>query len=293
MSAWTMPDLTGATAVVTGANTGIGLPTAAGLARHGAHVVVASRDEGKGRQAVARIQAGLPGARAEFERLDLADLASVRAFADAIAGRFDGLDLLINNAGIGMIPRARTADGFEMQFGVNHLGHFALTGRLLPLLLARPGARVVTVSSDVHKAGRIDFDDLDMAKKYGRIAAYARSKLANLMFTLELQRRADAAGARLLSLAGHPGATATGLIKIPLVNRLFRLLLQPPGKGAVPILYAATAPGVVGGGFYGPGPKALTPSAAARDEAAAGRLWDVSAELTGVPFEFEQHAPRP
>ncbi|MDP9862261.1 MULTISPECIES: oxidoreductase [Streptosporangium] len=289
---WTpddIPDLTGSTAVVTGAGGGIGLPTAARLARHGARVVMTVRDLARGEAAAETVRSQAPGARVELRRLDLADLGSVRAFAAA----FDGsLDILVNNAGVGMIPRQTTADGFEMQFGTNHLGHFALTGLLLPHLLARPGARVVTVSSDAHSLGRIDFDDLGLERHYGRFTAYGRSKLANLMFTLELQRRA---GGRLLSVAAHPGATATGIMKLGVltrpVNALVRLAIQSPDKGAVPSLYAATSPEVTGGLFVGPGPRPLTPSPKALDESVAGRLWETSEELTGVRFKaITQHS---
>ncbi|WP_067171743.1 oxidoreductase [Microtetraspora niveoalba] len=280
-----IPDLTGRTAVVTGANTGIGFPTALELARHGARVIVASRDPDKGREAVGRILDRAPGAQAEFERLDLADLGSVRAFADAVGSRLDGLDLLVNNAGVGMIPRRTTADGFEMQLGTNHFGPFALTGLLAPLLLARPGARVVTVASDAHKLGRLDLDDLELRRGYGRMSAYGRSKLANLLFAFELRRRA---GSRLLSVATHPGATATGIMTLGPLTGVLKLLLrfavQPPEAGAVPSLYAATSPEIRGGEFVGPKLRPQPASAAARDEDLARRLWSVSEELTGVQF---------
>ncbi|WP_433256374.1 oxidoreductase [Streptosporangium sp. CA-135522] len=283
---WTpddIPDLTGTTAVVTGAGGGIGLPTALHLAGHGARVIVATRDRARGEAATSAIRLRVADARIEWRRLDLADLSSVRAFASA----FDGpLDILVNNAGVGMIPRRTTADGFEMQFGTNHLGHFALTGLLLPHLLARPSARVVTVSSDAHGLGRIDFGDLGLERRYGRFSAYGRSKLANLLFTLELQRRAEG---RLLSVATHPGATATGIMKLGVltrpVNALMRLALQPPLKGAIPSLYAATSTEVTGGQFIGPGPKTLTPSPKALEEDVARRLWETSEELTGVRFK--------
>ncbi|GAA3137083.1 oxidoreductase [Planomonospora alba] len=289
---WTperLPDLTGSTAVVTGAGGGIGVPTALELARHGARVIMAVRDPARARPALEAVAAAAPGARAELRRLDLADLSSVRAFAAAVD---EPVDLLINNAGVGMIPRRTTADGFEMQFGTNHLGHFALTGLLLPRLLARPGARVVTVSSDAHAFGRIDFGDLGLERRYGRFSAYGRSKLANLLFALELQRRA---GARLLSVAVHPGATATGIAgRGPLVRAAMaaaRLVLQPPERGAIPSLYAASSPGVRPGAFVGPGPKELRPRPGALDEAVARRLWETSAELTGVRFEMLERQP--
>ncbi|GAA3650673.1 SDR family NAD(P)-dependent oxidoreductase [Nonomuraea antimicrobica] len=284
MTTWTpdsMPDLTGKAAIVTGANSGIGLPTALELARHGAHVTVAARDPAKGAEAVARIRTAVPGAQAEYGRLDLSDLASVRRFAEGVRK----VDLLVNNAGIAMVPRRETKDGFELQFGTNHLGHFALTGLLLPLLTAAPGARVVTVSSDAHAMGRIDFDNLDLERGYGRMSAYGRSKLANLLFALELQRRAERAGADLSSTAVHPGMTATGIVGLGPFQPLLRLVMKSAAAGAVPSLYAAASPDVRGGEYLGPGPKRLRPSEAARSEDLAARLWDVSEELTGVRFD--------
>ncbi|MEW9551795.1 oxidoreductase [Nonomuraea sp. NPDC050783] len=287
MTSWTpdsMPDLTGTTAVVTGANSGIGLPTALELARHGARVVLAARSPERGGEAVAGILRQVPGARVEYRRLDLADLSSVREFAAAT----DAVDLLVNNAGIGMIARQETRDGFEMQFGVNHLGHFALTGLLLPKLLAAPAPRVVTVSSDAHSVGRLDFTDLGLERGYGRFSAYGRSKLANLLFALELQRRAERAGTGLLSVATHPGTTATNIIKLGPLQFLLGVFLKGAAAGARPSLYAATAPGIRGGEFVGPRLKLLTPSRTARSEQVARRLWQVSTELTGVRFkEFD------
>ncbi|MER6948952.1 oxidoreductase [Nonomuraea sp. NPDC000554] len=288
MTTWTpadMPDLTGKTAIVTGANSGIGLPTALELARHGARVVVAARSAEKGEAAVARLRQAVPGAEISFGRLDLADLASVRTFAAGV----DRVDLLINNAGIGMIGRAETKDGFELQFGTNHLGHFALTGLLLPLLVAVPGARVVTVSSDAHTIGKLDFDNLGLERGYGRMTAYGRSKLANLLFTLELHRRAQRAGLDLLSVATHPGATATGFVKLGPLQWLLGVFLQKAEAGALPSLYAATSPAIRGGEFVGPKAKLLTPSETARSAEVAARLWDVSTELTGVRFEEISH----
>ncbi|WP_433429708.1 oxidoreductase [Nonomuraea sp. CA-141351] len=284
MTGWTpdsMPDLTGKTAIVTGANSGIGLPTALELARHGARVVVAARSPEKGDAAVAEILRAVPGGQVEYGHLDLADLASVRRFAESV----DKVDLLINNAGIGLISRRETKDGFEMQFGTNHLGHFALTGLLLPLLLAAPGARVVTVSSDAHKGGRIDFDNLALEHGYGRMSAYGRSKLANLLFTLELQRRAERAGADLTSVATHPGTTATNIVKLGPLQPLMSVFFKSAAAGAVPSLYAATSPDIRGGEFIGPRLKHFTPSARARSEEDAKRLWDVSTQLTGVRFD--------
>ncbi|GGS48852.1 oxidoreductase [Planobispora rosea] len=288
---WTpadIPRLTGSTALVTGANSGIGVPTALELARHGARVVMTARDLTKGRAALEAIKAEVPEADVELRRLDLADLKSVREFAATVD---EPLDVLVNNAGVGLIPRSTTADGFETQFGTNHLGHFALTGLLLPRLLARPGARVVTVSSDAHALGRIDFDDLGLEHGYNRFSAYGRSKLANLLFTRELHRRAEG---RLLSVAVHPGTTLTGIVKLGVFTRPFmtlgRLFIQSAEKGAVPSLYAATSPAVRGGQFIGPGPRELRPRPHALDEAVARRLWETSEELTGVRFEmFDPH----
>ncbi|WP_188193866.1 oxidoreductase [Nonomuraea sp. SYSU D8015] len=281
---WTpasIPDLTGKTAVVTGANSGIGLPTALELTRHGARVVVAARSPEKGRAAVAQIAGEVPGAQVEYGRLDLADLASVREFAAGV----DTVDLLINNAGVLSGSRQETKDGFELQFGTNHLGHFALTGLLLPKLLARPGARVVTVSSDAHAAGRIDFDDLGLERKYSLFGAYGRSKLANLLFMYELKRRAEQAGADLVSVATHPGVTATNIVKLGPFQFLMGIFMKSASAGAVPSLYAATSPDIRGGEFIGPRLKRLTPSRTARSEEVARRLWEVSTELTGVRFE--------
>ncbi|MEO3792043.1 oxidoreductase [Nonomuraea sp. B10E15] len=285
---WTpasMPALAGTTAIVTGANTGIGKPTALELARHGAHVVVAARDPDRGAAAVAEIRRAAPGAHVGYGRLDLADLASVREFVKEFATGVERLDLLVNNAGVGMVPRRETRDGFELQLGTNHLGHFALTGLLLPLLLAAPAARVVTVASDAHVAGRIDLDDLGMRHDYGRMAAYARSKLANMLFALELQRRAERAGAGLISVATHPGMTATGIFGTGLVKPVVNLLMKRPERGAVSSLYAAASPDVRGGEYIGPTLRRLTPSATARSRELARRLWEASTELTGVRFE--------
>ena len=282
-----IPDMTGRTVVVTGANSGIGRAAAGALAGAGAHVVLAVRDLGKGQAAAA----AMPGA-AEVRRLDLASLASIREFAAAWDGN---LDVLINNAGVMIPPSTRTADGFELQFGTNHLGHFALTNLLLPHVRGR----VVTVSSTGHRIGRIDFDDLNWERKpYKAWRAYGQSKLANLLFTAELQRRLTAAGSSVLATAAHPGYAATNL-QFHSERRVFelisvmgnRLLAQDENGGALPSLYAAVAD-IPGNSFAGPGgfmeqrgaPKLVGRSDAAKDADVARRLWEVSEELTGVRF---------
>jgi NAD(P)-dependent dehydrogenase (short-subunit alcohol dehydrogenase family) len=296
---WTadqIPDQTGRTAVVTGANSGLGLSTARELARAGAHVVLACRNLEKGEAARREV-----GSDAELEQLDLASLDSVREFADRFRATHDGLDLLINNAGLMAPPRGVTADGFELQFGTNVLGHFALTGRLLGMLEGREDARVVTLSSNAHKLGRIHWDDLQSERRYNRWRAYNQSKLGDLMLALELDRRLRAAGSLIRSVAAHPGYSATNLQSAapPAVDRAVmavtnRLLAQSGDMGAMPTLYAATYPGLEGGTYIGPDgfleqrghPEPVTPTKSARDEEAAGRLWEVCEELTGVHFEF-------
>ncbi|MDT0307999.1 oxidoreductase [Streptomyces sp. DSM 44917] len=285
-----LPDLAGRTAVVTGANSGLGLDTAAALARAGAHVVLAVRDVARGEQAAATIAGARGGA--EVRRLDLADLASVRAFA---AGWSGDLDLLINNAGVMYVPEGRTADGFERQFGTNHLGHFALTNLLLPHVTDR----VVTVASIAHRSPgrvRIRFEDPNMTGTYHPMAAYSQSKLANLLFTLELQRRLTEAGSRVRALAAHPGYSATNLQShdVNALRRLGmrvtnRLVAQASRVGALPTLYAATQD-LPGASYVGPDgfaelrgrPTLVGRSAAASDPEAARRLWTLSEEMTGV-----------
>jgi NAD(P)-dependent dehydrogenase (short-subunit alcohol dehydrogenase family) len=297
-----MPDQSGRTAIVTGANSGLGLATARELARAGAAVTLACRDAGKGEAAAERIRATVPGAALEVGVVDLADLGSVRDFAARVADAHERLDLLINNAGIMAAPRRLTRDGFESQFGTNHLGHFALTGLLLPALLNASAPRVVTVSSHLHRRGTMNFDDLQGERKYSRWGAYGQSKLANLMFCFELQRRAAAAGSALLSLAAHPGYAATNL-QFAAPDRFYekayiwignRLFAQSADMGALPTLYAATVPGLPGGTYVGPGgraeqrghPKVVTAAGKAYDEQAWERLWEVSERLTGVHYEF-------
>jgi NAD(P)-dependent dehydrogenase (short-subunit alcohol dehydrogenase family) len=265
--------------------------------------VLACRSTVKGAAAAARIVEASPGAAVEVMELDLGDLSSVRRFADAYHNAHEGLDLLINNAGVMAVPKLPTADGFETQFGTNHLGHFALTGLLLPGLLARPAPRVVTVSSRVAVIGRIHFDDLQSDGGYNRWLAYARSKLANLLFAFELARRISVAELDLVSVAAHPGYAATNLqatgpalrgsrLGVKGAAAANRLFAQSDSQGALPCLYGATAEGVRGGEYYGPGrlfgmrgqPTRVRPPRAARDAETARRLWQVSEQLTGVHF---------
>jgi NAD(P)-dependent dehydrogenase (short-subunit alcohol dehydrogenase family) len=292
---WTehdIPDQTGRVAIVTGANTGIGYETARALAEKGAEVTLACRSRQKGEAAAARIGARNPGGRAAFEALDLADLESVRRFADGFEKAHDRLDLLVNNAGVMAPPESRTKQGFELQLGVNHLGHFALTVRLLDLMRATPGARVVTVSSMAHRMGRMDFDDLDFTSRgYDPWAAYGQSKLANLLFTFELQRRLEAEGANVIAVAAHPGWTGTDLQRHSWFMRLLNPLFgMSPARGALPTLRAATDPGVQGGEYYGPDgfqemrgrPVRVGTTEAAKSVEDAARLWKVSEERTGA-----------
>jgi NAD(P)-dependent dehydrogenase (short-subunit alcohol dehydrogenase family) len=301
---WTaaqIPPQTGRSAIVTGANSGLGLVTARELARAGAEVVLACRDLAKGADARREIEAAVPGAKLQLSRLDLGSLTSVAEFAEGYKGGHNGLDLLINNAGVMAPPRKKTADGYELQLGTNHLGHFALTGRLLPAMQGREDARVVTLSSGAHRIGKIDFDDLQRERHYNRWRAYGQSKLANLMFALELDRRLRASDSTVKSLAAHPGYSATNLqsAAAPMIDRLVmlvstRLIAQSAEMGALPTLYAATVTGLEGGAFYGPDgiaeqrgyPKVVSPSGAALDADVARRLWGVSEELTGVHFKL-------
>ena len=296
---WTaqdIPDQTGRIAIVTGANSGIGYETALALASNGATVVMACRNLDKANEAAAQIGATNPSGEAVVMHLDLGDLDSVRQFAEEYRSRYDGLDMLINNAGIMVPPYGITAQGFETQFGVNHLGHFALTGLLLDMLLSTPASRIVTVSSLAHRGGDIRFDDLQWeSRDYNASLAYGQSKLANLLFTYELQRRLDAAGQAAIAVAAHPGWTATNLQQYSTLARFGNsILAQSPPMGALPTLYAATSPDVKGGGFYGPGslmglrgyPTEAESNEKSHDQAVAARLWTVSEELTGVTYEF-------
>jgi NAD(P)-dependent dehydrogenase (short-subunit alcohol dehydrogenase family) len=301
---WTVeriPDQSGRLAIVTGANSGLGFVTAQELARAGAHVVLACRNAAKGEAACEAIERSAPGAQVQLEVLDLAGLDSVRSFADRFHAAHDGLDLLINNAGVMAPPRRQTADGFELQFGTNHLGHFALTALLIGAMEGREDARVVTLSSGAHHFGRIAFDNLGGDRHYFRWRAYGQSKLANLLFALELDRRLRAAGSSTKSLAAHPGWAATNLqyAAAPLFDQAMmwvgnHLWAQTDTMGALPTLYAATEPGLQGGTFAGPDgfleqrghPERVSMSGAARDEEAARRLWEVSEQMTGVRFEL-------
>ncbi|MFF9894615.1 oxidoreductase [Streptomyces longispororuber] len=303
-SAHDIPDLSDRAAVVTGANSGIGYCTARELARRGARVVLACRSEERGSAALARLFSDVPSADAALWRLDLGDLGSVREFAERYDRERGGrLDLLVNNAGVMALPHRRTADGFEAQFGVNHLGHFALTGLLLPHLLRTPGARVVTVSSMLHLLGNVDVTDLNSDRHYRRWLAYGRSKSANLLFTHELARRAAAAGADLVAAAAHPGYAATNLqaagprlegrkVRETVMTAATRVVGQSAAAGALPTLYAAAAPGVRPDSFTGPRVLgwrgAPTPSPRAswtRDDRVSTRLWEASEQLTGVRYD--------
>ncbi|MFF0087313.1 oxidoreductase [Streptomyces canus] len=304
MSGWSaedVPDQSGRVAVVTGANSGIGYVTARELARRGARVLLACRSEARGAGAGERLVAEVPGAEVQFARLDLGDLSSVREFAAAYP--HDRLDLLINNAGVMALPYGTTADGFETQFGTNHLGHFALTGLLLPTLLETPAARVVTVSSTAHALANIDIGDLNSERRYRRWVAYARSKTANLLFVHELARRLAAHGSDVVAAAAHPGYAATNLQTagpkmagrraaerfMRVGNRFFA---QSADAGALPTLYAATAPDVPPDSFTGPSLGGWRGSPApswrapwTRDDRASPRLWTASEELTGVTYD--------
>ena len=297
MSTWTtadIPDQSGRTAVITGANTGLGFETAKALADKGARVVLAVRDTDKGRQAAARI-----GGDVTVQELDLTSLASIRAASEELHTKFESLDLLINNAGVMTTPKATTKDGFELQFGTNHLGHFALTGLLLDRLLDVDGARIVTVSSNGHKmGGAIHFDDLQWERSYNRVAAYGQSKLANLMFTYELQRRLAATQTPTVAVAAHPGVSNTELMRhipgsgLPGFSALAGLVTNSPAVGSLATLRAATDPAVRGGQYYGPSgfrelvghPVLVQSNRQSHDTDVQQRLWSVSEELTGVKF---------
>ncbi|OMC53802.1 short-chain dehydrogenase [Mycobacterium sp. IS-836] len=301
---WTtadIPDQTGRVAVITGANTGLGYETAAALADHGAHVVMAVRNLDKGKDAAARITANSPHADVALQELDLTSLQSIRAAAEQLRAEHDRIDLLINNAGVMYTPKSTTKDGFELQFGTNHLGHFAFTGLLLDRLLPVAGSRVVTVSSVGHRIlADIHFDDLQWERRYNRVAAYGQAKLANLLFTYELQRRLAPHGTTIAA-AAHPGMSDTELMRnmpswlLSAFERLAPLIAQDAAIGALPTLRAATDPAVLGGQYYGPDglgqtrgyPKIVGSSKKSHDADRQRRLWAVSEELTGVVYPVD------
>lgn len=290
-----MPDQTGRVVIVTGSNSGIGWEAARALATRGATVILACRSFAKANAAADRVKALKPSGKVVGMELDLGDLAIVHAFATAFRHDYRRLDLLINNAGVAMPPYGKTAQGFELQFGINHLGPFALTGLLLDRLNATPDARIVTVSSVSHRSGIIHFEDLNWERHYQPAAGYAQSKLANLLFTYELQRRLVTAGHSTLAVAAHPGWTATNALRHSrMMRRLNPFFAQAPNMGVLPTLYAATAPDVRGSDFFGPGglsemrgyPRKVSSSTRSHDEAVARRLWVVSEELTQVKYAF-------
>ena len=294
---WTaadIPDQTGRTAVVTGSNAGLGLEIAAQLAGHGARVVMACRNQDKAAKAADEIRARA-GRDVELDvrKLDLSDLASVRAFAAELVAEATPIDLLINNAGLMAVDHELTTDGFEMQLGVNHLGHFVLTAELLALMVHTPGSRIASMSSMGHRMGSMHFDDLMFERRYHRWPPYFQSKLANLLFTAELQRRLESTGASTMALAAHPGGSHTDLGTegsgiTNWIGGAFMWMGQEPARGALPMLRAATDPHAAGGQYYGPHRRMMgrpvleTPSRRARNQADARRLWAASEELTGV-----------
>jgi NAD(P)-dependent dehydrogenase (short-subunit alcohol dehydrogenase family) len=296
-----VPDQSGRIALITGANSGIGLETARILARQGAHVVMACRTRSKAEAGRANILQSVPKALISLVDLDLGSLHSISEAAEAVGHQFNRLDLLINNAGVMATPRGKTADGFETQFGTNHLGHFALTGLLMPLWSSTEQSRVVTVSSLAHTSGAIHFDDLQSEQRYKSWAAYCQSKLANLMFSYELQRRLGAAGLATIAVAAHPGLSNTGLLRSTggvmgrvgsVLKPALGLMMQGSEMGCLPTVLAAVDPKAVGGEYYGPSgfmeqrgtPKLVDSNAASKDAAVAARLWTVSETLTGVNY---------
>jgi NAD(P)-dependent dehydrogenase (short-subunit alcohol dehydrogenase family) len=301
-----IPDMSGKLVVITGANSGLGYESAKILAQHDARVIMAGRNESKLSEARERILSYASGADIETRILDLADLASVKAFAEAMRLKFSRIDVLMNNAGVMATPYGQTKDGFELQFGTNHLGHFALTASLFPLLRNTSGSRVVTISSLAARSGAIHFDDLMLEKKYNRMKAYRQAKLANLMFALELNERLMHTDYKTISLSAHPGMAETNLfynMQPPwmlrmLGNAIMPMLTQSAAKGALPQLYAATSPDAEAGGYYGPDgkreykglpDKAFIPEAA-KDQKARQKLWEKSEELTGVKFDLKKQS---
>lgn len=312
MAKWTtdnIPDQSGKTIIVTGANSGLGYETTLALAQKGAHVIMACRNMEKGQRAHDEVKQHAPDASLDLMKLDLGDLASVREFAAAFREKYDALDVLINNAGLMAIPRRETKDGFEMQLGVNHLGHFALTGLLLDMIINTPNSRVVTVTSGANYFGKIHFDDLQLTNNYSRYGAYGQSKLANVLFAFELQRRLEAAGADTISNTAHPGYANTELqdtsaahsgskVEEFIYTQIMDRVGQSAAMGALPQLYAATAPEAKGGAFYGPDgflqvsgyPTERQANKVAYDPAVMKRFWEASERLTGVTFEMPQPA---
>ncbi len=304
-SAADIPDQTGRTILITGANSGLGLCSAQALARAGARVFLACRNEKKAANALVSVSDCATGPVPEVVALDLADLDSVRACSEVMADRVDHIDVVMNNAGVMAIPQSQTAQGFEAQFGTNHLGHFALDGLLMPLLLAAPGPRVVTTTSFMHRIGTMHWDDLSAERGYRKWLAYGQSKLSNLLFAYELDRLSQARGGALKSVVAHPGYASTHLQAVgPEMagNRLAAKMMsmsnavaaQPAAMGALPQLYGATMPEVSGGDFYGPGalfemrgsPKKVKANSAANDSASAQRLWGLSEQMTGVTYPW-------
>ena len=303
---WTteqIPELNGKVIIVTGANSGIGYEAAKEFARKGANTILACRSMDKAQTALDQIRQEIPRAQVEIMQLDLANLASVREFVEAFKSRYDRLDILVNNAGIMWVEYGKTVDGFERQFGTNHLGHFALTGLLFDLLVNTSGARVVNVSSVGHRSGTMDFDNLmfEGGEGYGRHRAYGRSKLANLLFTYELQRKFETSGIDAIATAAHPGGSSTNLARnveqlwyFRLLTPLLERMMQGADMGALPTLRAAVDPAASGGEYYGPGgfmeqqgyPVVVQSSDASHNVADARRLWQVSEQLTGVHFEM-------
>lgn len=308
MKKWTLndlPDLTGKTALVTGANSGLGLETSRALAGAGARVILTCRSQDKADGAMADIRKSHPNADLDFVALDLANLKSVNEAAAAIRDKTDHLDILINNAGVMGLPLTQTADGFEMLFGTNHLGHFALTGQIMDLLEAAPAGRIVSLASVAHKQGKLPLEDLNWQQRsYSKPAAYAQSKLANISFALELDRRLRAAGSKVISVASHPGYAATNVFyardaKTSLLRSIWNamanvgaLFAQSSLQGSLPSLYAASMDDVQGGDYYGPhgllefwgSPVKVNPTARAQDASLAKGLWEKSVEMTGVSF---------
>jgi NAD(P)-dependent dehydrogenase (short-subunit alcohol dehydrogenase family) len=310
MAKWTekdIPDLKGKTALVTGANSGLGFATARALAAHGAHVIMGCRDARKAETAMTAIRISVPDAKLEFLPGDLSDQSSVRSAAELLKSRHSRLDIQVNNAGIMTLPYTKTKDGFEMLLGTNYLGHYALTGQLLELTRSTPGSRIVTVTSLSERVGKLPLDDLNWEKSgYSRRGAYARSKLANLVFALELGRRLRKAGSNTISVAAHPGYSATNIVyggvdaQRSILRSIWNLmarvgntiLAQPADRGALPSLYAATAANVKSGDYIGPDgliefsgyPKRVKPSRQAQDETLAAGLWEQSQRLTGIAF---------